>query len=315
MIKIDYNYNYNIGRKIFENSNFRFEEPIQIFSCCKKKYKANFKSIDKINSLILSLNTIHQNDLFSGINFLYTFRSFFESMKNKFLLIKILNHTNQFPTILQKILTGNSCKINHSIFPHLLTHYCPDKFTWQLLHILYMNDRFDNFIEKESNTSGIFPLFKSIFKEKKMSGVNFFLNKYPKNSLVIQKFKSISHFKYVPFLLNCKFFDMEFFVHKLFFLYQYAEEHFGFKLCKNTLIKRVGVPSYYLKINLKNIVSLSQDYITSLLILQSVETIGYHGRILLYKILISHGKSTNDLLLCHPIETSMVKKIKSYFFF
>jgi len=170
--------------------------------------------------------------------------------------------------------------------------------------------------EKKKNRWEFFFFFKSNPKFKKeIKEVNLFLNGFLWHSFLVPKLKIILHYPYIPFYLNCPFYLMEFFAFKLLFFYQIIQEHFGLKLFPVSHSKSNKVSTCYSNKNLKVIFSKSFDLITFLLIFQSIETLDLYGRIVIYKRLMSHRKLYLLNLNCHPIEISIVKKIKSCFFF
>lgn len=315
MIYVDYYYDHNLGRKMFESEK-RYFEKITSTYFIEKNTKNFQKTPKRIDLLILSLNSVFQNDIFSGINLFFNTKRLICNIKRKFLLIKILKHTNQFQNIFQKIITGNPFKINYFIFSNVLSYHLSDNIAYKVMDVMNMIDYYDIFKRDEKEFSGIFFFFKSNSEYKKeIKNINFFLNGFLWHSLFGPKLKIFSHYPYIPFYLNCPFYLMEFFAFKLLFFYQITLEHFGLKLYPVLRSKSNKGPICYSNKNLEVIFSRSFDLVTLLLIFQSIETLNLYGRIIVYKRLMSHRKLPPLNLNCHPIEISIVKKIKSCFFF
>lgn len=166
MIYVDYYYDHNLGRKMFESEK-RYFEKITSTYFIEKNTKNFQKTPKRIDLLILSLNSVFQNDIFSGINLFFNTKRLICNIKRKFLLIKILKHTNQFQNIFQKIITGNPFKINYFIFSNVLSYHLSDNIAYKVMDVMNMIDYYDIFKRDEKEFSGIFFFLNQIRNIKK----------------------------------------------------------------------------------------------------------------------------------------------------
>ena len=112
--------------------------------------------------------------------------------------------------------------------------------------------------------------------------------------------------------MNCRSFTIESFVLKLLLFHQFLDEHFVFKIAKHSNFNYFEkIMEFFLKKDFLNYFCMF-DF---LIILQSIESNDFYSKILVYKIFTIFQEYLKNTKISHPVTESIIKKIKSYFFY
>lgn len=312
---INKDYENNLGRSFIEtircNSNI---SKLNFFP--NQEIKKNIvKKLDEFEINLLNLNSIFQNDIFSGAHILFNIKGFFCASNKKIFNKMILDNTCIFHFLFQKIISGNSFELNKFLSNRIFFSFFNGDLIFQVAKLVKSYSSFDIVLKSQGRFSGILPfLFSFIQENLKKNCVIYFLNQKAFRQGV-KKMKPSIPFKLEPFVLNCSFLSMEFFGIKLFLNQFISIEHFTQKLCtlSNTQKKKGPVNLYTLCFgkNFLNFLDIS-DF---LLILQSMETLDFRCQFFIFHFLIISRKNQRSEKNFHPLLNSMLIKIKSNFFF
>lgn len=312
---INRNYEQFIGRSFIEtivcnskNSKLNLFHNPRLRKNIKKKF-------DEFEINLLNHNSIFQNDIFSGAHILFNIRKFLCARNKKLFNKLILDNTCIFHFLFQKIISGNSFELNKILSERIFFSYFNRDLIFEVAKLIKMYSSFDVVLEAQVRFSGILPFLFSFIQENfKKNCVIYFINQKAFR-LKVKKTKPSVPFKVKPFVLNCSFLSMEFFGIKLCLNQLISVEHFTRKLCPlyNTKKKKRPVnlhTSCFGKIFL-NFLDIS-DF---LLILQSIESLDFRCQFFIFKFLLISTQNQRSEKNCHPLLNSMLKKIKSNFFF
>jgi hypothetical protein len=316
MLKSNVEYKLCLGRGLIENQK-------KNVGYSKLRSSSNFDSInkkkeefDELELYILFLNSIIQNDIFSGICLVCNIkRVTLKNFKNVW-YNNITKGTKWIRAIIQKAITGSQFSTNCFLFDSVFSYHDPFIFISEIINIFKISNSFsfpNKFLEKPLSIW----FFLASFLEKKnykhyieiLLNINLERNSYSK------EYNKILFLKFIPFVTNCPFFSMEFFLLKFSLVHQYLDEHFISKIDRFNKTTYYNVKIVNPKASFKNYSFCSFTLFDFLVILQSFDTMSFHSQFLTKKILIVYQRILTKKIQYHPIIKSIVKKIKSNFFF
>jgi len=301
------------GRMVIDypRKNFNFLCPnfYNIFEGSTNK----IKKTDVIESNILAINSITQNDILSGADFVLGVKKIFHKIFKKISIKNVFNHTVLFSLFFHKIICGFSAKINFFFLKNVLVESFPRIIVSEMTKMtkLYKSSYF--FAKYKIKIYEISPLFSFFLKEKKRKKkIDYLLNKNFSNFLIPTTSKLFIEFKNIPFIVNCTSFTIESFVLKLLLFHQFLDEHFTFKIAKHSNFNCFEkFMECFLKKDFLNYFCMF-DF---LIILQSIESNDFYSKILVYKLFTIFQEYLKNTKISHPITASTIKKIKSFFFY
>ena len=160
-------YKCNLGRLIIENpkKNFNFLGPnfYNIFEGSTNK----IKKTDVIESNILAINSMAQNDILSGSNLVLGVKKIFHKIFKKISNKNVFNHTDLFSLFFLKIICGFSAKINFFFLKNVLVESFPRIIVSEMTKMtkIYKSSYF--FAKYKIKIYEISTLFSFFLKEKK----------------------------------------------------------------------------------------------------------------------------------------------------
>jgi hypothetical protein len=296
---------YFTGRMIIDNMKFGTKNSKYDYLNFPKMPN---KKKDKLETSILTLNTLCQNDVLSGLELISDFKrilyEIFKKFSNKTFWL--------FQMFLQKLISGNCYRFNYFLLKFIYIQYTSRSLLSEVIKIIKVYDSYDFLIKFQNKSYGILHFFYFFYSEtNKKKSVDFLLNKTISRFMVFGSSKICLPFKITPFIVNCPPTLMGLFVFKMSSFRQNLEEHFGFKIClpsreekKQCIIynNTENFPRFFCPVN-------------CLLTLQSMEIANYNDQLLTLKALNIFQEFLSTRTHIHPITISIVKKIKSNFFF
>jgi hypothetical protein len=305
-------YKYYSGRMVIDypRKNFNFLCPnfYNIFEGSTNK----IEKTDVIESNILAINSITQNDILSGADLVLGVKKIFHKIFKKISIKNVFNHTVLFSLFFYKIICGFSANINFFFLKNVLAEFFPRVIVSEMTKMtkIYKSSHF--FAKYKIKIYDISPLFSFFLKEKKKKKIDYLLNKNFSNFLIPPTSKLSIEFKNIAFLVNCTSFTMESFVLKLLLFHQFLDEHFTFKIAKHSNFNcfEKSIECFFKK-NFLNYFCMF-DF---LIILQSIESNDFYSKILVYKLFTIFQEYLKNTKISHPITASTIKKIKSFFFY
>lgn len=298
-------HNLFIGRMIIDKMKFNIKNSKFDYLTFPKKSN---KKKDKLETDILTLNTLCQNDILSGLELISDFKrilcEIFKKFSSKtFWLIQMF---------LQKLLSGNCYRFNYFLLNLIYIQYSARCLFYEIINVIKVYESYDFLIKFQKKYSGVLHFFNFFYTGTNIKkSVDFLINKNLSRFLVFGDSKIGIPFKFIPFIINCPPTLMGLFVLKLSSFSQNLKEHFGFKIFLPSLEKK----KYCLVYNKnENILRFFCPF-SFLLILQSIEIARFHDQLIAYKALSIFQEFLNKRTTFHPITRSIVKKIKSNFFF
>ena len=271
------------------------------------------KEIKNLEVNILELNSFYQNDLFSGVIFIFDFKKFFFKVRKPIINPFIQHNTLLFYLFIQKTITGNSFKVNKSLFDYLFPGNVRKIL---ILEFLKIYNSYDFLFGFKFRFSGILPFVISFIKEKNRKkcitlALNHVLYKYNNN----RKIEIYFSFKLKPFITNCSFFFLEIFGIKLLFFHHSIIEHLTFKLPIILMKKAYRQLFSNNCLKFKESICGFYEFFNCLHILQSIEISSVNCQFLYNQMMFKYKRGFFLKENFHPLLISTLKKNKSNFFF